>query len=105
MAPYRQRTVYEAKPELSFYQINGHEPLQWPKHFRAGRDERRELAVRRIPGIGVVLEAELEGVPPTHLLDVAAMLWTARRIFARAALRIPWEGEWDEEGLRMELVV
>ena len=39
-----------------------------------------------------------------HLLDVAAFVWTARRIFARAAIRIPQDPEWDEQGLRMEIV-
>jgi len=33
----------------------------------------------------------------------AAFLWTARRIFAHAAIRIPEDPEWDEQGLRMEM--
>jgi hypothetical protein len=32
------------------------------------------------------------------------LLWTARRIFARAGTRLPTDPEWDEEGLRMEFV-
>ena len=39
----------------------------------------------------------------SHLLDAAVFLWTARRIFAHAAIRIPWDPEWDEQGLRMEI--
>jgi predicted RNase H-like nuclease len=46
MAPYRQRTVYEVHPELSFFQINGDTPLRWTKKFEAGRDERRALFAR-----------------------------------------------------------
>jgi predicted RNase H-like nuclease len=38
------------------------------------------------------------------MLDAAAILWTARRIFARAGTRIPIDPEWDEQGLRMEFV-
>jgi predicted RNase H-like nuclease len=38
------------------------------------------------------------------MLDVTAFLWTARRVFAKAATRIPEDPEWDELGLRMELV-
>ena len=34
----------------------------------------------------------------------AALLWTARRIFAKAATRIPEHPEWDTEGLRREIV-
>jgi predicted RNase H-like nuclease len=104
MAPYRQRTVYEVHPELSFFQINGETPLRWTKKFEAGRDERRDLLLKRIPGIDRVLDAEIDDVPASRLLDVAALLWTARRIFARAGTRIPTDPEWDEEGLRMELV-
>ncbi len=104
MAPYRQRTVYEVHPELSFFQINGDMPLRWTKKFEVGREERRALLVKRIPGIDRVLDAELDDVPLAHLLDVSALLWTARRIFAHAGTRIPIDPEWDEEGLRMELV-
>jgi predicted RNase H-like nuclease len=104
MAPYRQRTVFEAHPELSFFQINGDVPLRWSKKFEAGLEERRTLLKKRIPGVERVLEAEFDEVPLSHLLDVAAMLWTARRIFARAGTRLPSDPEWDEQGLRMEFV-
>jgi predicted RNase H-like nuclease len=104
MAPYRQRTVFEVHPELSFFQINGDVPLRWSKKFEAGQEERRVLLRNRIPGVERVLEAELEDVPFTHLLDAAALLWTARRISARAGTRLPADPEWDDEGLRMEFV-
>jgi predicted RNase H-like nuclease len=104
MAPYRQRTVFEAHPELSFYQINGDVPLRWSKKFEAGSEERNAILRKRIPGIERVLEAEIDDVPVSHLLDAAAMLWTARRIFAHAGTRLPSDPEWDEEGLRMEFV-
>jgi predicted RNase H-like nuclease len=104
MAPYRQRTVYEVHPELSFFQINGDMPLRWTKKFEVGREERRALLVKRITGIDRVLDTELDDVPLAHLLDASALLWTARRIFARAGTRLPAEPEWDEEGLRMEFV-
>ena len=106
MAPYRQRTVYEVHPELSFYQLNGDQPLRWSKSkkFEEGREERRALVEMRIQGVDRILDAELDGVPPTHLLDAAACLWTARRIAARAAIRLPTDPEWDSQGLRMEIV-
>ena len=104
MAPYRQRTVYEVHPELSFFQINGDVPLRWSKKFEAGWEERNALLRKRIPGVERILEVEIDDVPVSHLLDVAAMLWTARRIFARAGTRLPTDPEWDEQGLRMEFV-
>jgi len=104
MLPYRQRTVYEAHPELSFHVINADQPLKWSKRREEGIQERRVLLEKRIPGIRRVLDAEIPGVHPWHLNDAAAMLWTARRIFAKAATRIPTDPEWDSEGLRREIV-
>ncbi len=104
MAPYRQRTVFEVHPELSFFQINGDVPLRWSKKTEAGMEERIALLKMRVPGSERLLEAELDDVPMSHLLDVSAILWTARRIFARAGTRLPSDPEWDEEGLRMEFV-
>jgi len=104
MAPYRQRTVYEVHSELSFYQLNEDTPLRYSKHNEAGWDERRSLLEKKIPGVDRILDAQFENVPYSHLLDVAAFMWTARRIFARAAMRVPADPEWDSEGIRMEIV-
>jgi predicted RNase H-like nuclease len=105
MLPFRQRTVYEARPELSFLVINGDQPLTWPKRREEGIEERRALLEKRIPGIRRVLDAEVPPrIKPWHLNDAGAMLWTARRIFAKAGTRIPTDPEWDSEGLRQEIV-
>ena len=100
MAPYRQRTVYEAHAEMSFYQLNGEVPLRWSKKTERGWEERRTLLEKRIPGVQRILGAEIPRVPYSHLLDAAAFLWTARLILARAAKRLPEDPEWDEDGLR-----
>jgi predicted RNase H-like nuclease len=104
MAPYRQRTVFEVHPELSFFQLNSDVPLRWSKKSEAGQEERTALLKAKIPGVERVYETEIDDVPHTHLLDAAALLWTARRIFARAGTRLPVDPEWDEQGLRMEFV-
>jgi predicted RNase H-like nuclease len=104
MLPYRQRQVYEAHPELSFYVINADQPLTRSKHSEEGRLERRAILEKRIPGVKRVLDAEVPGVSSAHLYDAAALLWTARRVFAKAATRIPEDPEWDSEGLRKEIV-
>jgi predicted RNase H-like nuclease len=104
MLPYRQRQVYEAHPELSFYTINSDKPLEHSKHSEEGRLERREVLEKRIPGVRRILDADVDDVSGPHLYDAAAMLWTARRIFAKAATRIPVDPEWDSEGLRKEIV-
>jgi predicted RNase H-like nuclease len=104
MAPYRQRTVFEVHPELSFFQLNEDRPLDGSKQSIAGRTERRLLLQRRIPGVERLLDASLPGVRDTQLLDATACLWTARRILARAVTRLPADPVWDSRGLRMEIV-
>lgn len=104
MAPFRQRTVYEVHSDMSFFQLNDGSPMQFPKHTEKGLNERRELLEAKFPGATRILSSELPGVSQAHLLDVAVFVWTARRIFARAAVRIPQDPEWDEQGLRMEIV-
>ena len=104
MKPYRQRVVYEGHPELSFYQLNGDVPLRRSKKIEGGKDERQEILERKLPNVGTVLEAELPDVRRQNVLDAVALLSSARRVFARAAKRIPADAEWDSEGLRMEMV-
>jgi predicted RNase H-like nuclease len=104
MAPYLQRSVYEVSAELSFYQLNDDRPLRWSKRTRAGREERRALLERKIPGGERLFDASLPRIPHSHMLDVAALMWSARRIFARAGVRVPEDPQWDEQGLRMEIV-
>ena len=71
---------------------------------RCGAD-RIALVEERIQGIDVTLDAELPGrVTARHLLDAAADMTTARRIAARAVERLPEDPEWDEAGVRMELL-
>ena len=89
MAPFRQRTIYEVNAELSFYQLNEDVPMQWAKHSEKGMEERRALLEAKLPGALRIIDAEVPGATPSHLLDAAAILWTARRIFAKAGVRIP----------------
>jgi predicted RNase H-like nuclease len=104
MAPYRQRSVYEVTSELSFFQLNEDKPLEYPKHSQLGQEERRALLARKIPGGERIFDTKIRRVPYSHMLDVAAFMWTARRIFARAGIRAPQDPEWDEQGLRMEIM-
>ena len=105
MAPFRQRTIYEVHSDLSFYQLNGDVPMQWSKNSEKGQGGAAERSwSRRFPGVERILDADVPGATASHLLDAAAFLWTARRIFAHAGIRIPTDPEWDEEGLRMEIV-
>ena len=102
MSPYRQRVVYEGHPELSFFGLNGDVPLQHSKVKVVGRDERREVLLAKVRGIEKVTDSD--AAPTKHLLDAAALLFSARRVFLHAAKRVPAEAQWDEDGLRMEIV-
>jgi predicted RNase H-like nuclease len=104
MAPYRQRTIFEVHPELTFYQLNDDRPLQWRKRSIHGQNERRALLKTKIPGVERILDARVPGGRRPHLLDAAACMWTARRILGRAVTRLPEDPEWDSQGLRMEIV-
>jgi predicted RNase H-like nuclease len=89
---------------MTFYELNENQSLLYPKQTEKGMQERRELLEQKFPGSARILSSEIEGVSLAHLIDVAAFVWTARRIFAKAAARIPRDPEWDEQGLRMEIV-
>jgi predicted RNase H-like nuclease len=104
MAPFRQRTIYEANADLSFFQMNEGVPMRWSKYSEKGVLERRALLESKLPGLLRIIDAEVPGASTSHLLDAAAILWTARRIFAKAAIRIPLDPEWDEQGIRMEFL-
>jgi predicted RNase H-like nuclease len=105
MSPSSQRVIHEGHPGLSFYQLNGYEVLRWPSDSDDGRDERRAMLELKVPGVTRILDAKLPGIVPCELIDVAALLWTARRVYGHSAARLPSEGEWDSRGLRMELVM
>lgn len=104
MWPFRQRVVYSGLPELSFYLLKNNLPLRWSKKTDDGIVERRSVLMAKIPGIKRVLDAKMPGVRDRHLCDAAALMWSARRAYGKAARRIPTDGEWDSEGLRMELI-
>jgi predicted RNase H-like nuclease len=104
VAPYRQRTVYSVEPELTFYELNHDKPLAYSKRSEYGREERKALLVGRLDQVDRILCAELPRVKESRLIDVAACMWSARRIFAKIGHRIPENPEWDSEGLRMEII-
>jgi predicted RNase H-like nuclease len=102
-APYWQRTVYEVHPELSFFNLNRDSPMRYTKNSPEGRKERRTILEDRIPGANKALNVRVKGARQSHLIDACAALWTARRVAAKAAARVPQDPEWDEQGLRMEI--
>ena len=79
--------------------------MKYHKFREAGRVERRNLLVSKLNGIERILDAEIDRVRPHHLIDAAVLMWSARRAFTHTAKRVPFDPEWDMEGLRMEYVI
>lgn len=104
VASYHQRSVFEVHPELGFYQLNEDTPLRYAKRTHLGVEERLNLLQARMPGLERVLDNIPEGIRLPTVLDACVDLWTARRIAARAVARLPEVPEWNEDGLRMEMV-
>jgi predicted RNase H-like nuclease len=103
---FHQRTVFSTVPELSYGQLTPIEsPLKSTPSSPEGQAERLELVEQRIPGVTAkVRECALPGVDIRHLVEAAGMLWSARRISGRILTRFPSVAEWNEDGLRIEVV-
>ena len=103
--PFHQRSFYSANPDLSFYVMNGDQPLKTSPFHDEGRLNRIELIRDKLPGIDeVITRVPPVGAGVTHMLQAAAMLWTARRASGRAVSRLPADPTWDTTGMRVELV-
>ncbi len=102
---YHQRKVFSSSAELTFTMLNGDIPLPNSRHTIEGQRERLRLVEDRIPGITLAVnQARVRGAGFRHLVDAAALLWSARRIAGRVLTRIPVDPEWNDYGLRMEYV-
>ena len=103
MAPFRQRTVYEVHSDMSFYELNDGQPMQWPKNTETGSRSGAAFSRRSSPASTGSSQRGSRGVI-SHLIDVAVFVWTARQDFRAAAHPLPEDPEWDEQGLRMEIL-
>jgi predicted RNase H-like nuclease len=104
MTSHRQRVVYAGSPELSFFQLNGDTPMTSASTMHERNAMRRDLLIKRLPMITKILDEHIDGVNDRQKVDAAALLWTARRVVAHVAIRLPSLAIWDDASLRMELV-
>jgi predicted RNase H-like nuclease len=103
--PFHSRSWYSGNADLSFQHLNGDVPLGTSPYHEDGRTERLALIRAKLPGVDEVIER----IPPVgagqvHMYEAAALLWTARRASGRAIARLPMDPEWDNGGIRIELV-
>ena len=105
LQPYHSRSFFSAHPDVSFTVMNSDEPLTTSPYHEDGRLERLELIRQRLPGVDdVVMRTPPDGAASVHMLQAAALLFTARRASGRAISRMPLDPFWDENGMRMEIV-
>lgn len=103
MTPALQERVCEVHPEVSFKALAGRE-MAHSKKTAPGRQERIEALKPIFPGIEVTLQTvKIPKVATDDIIDAHVAAWTAVRIAARQAVRIPEQPQTDSKGLRMEI--
>lgn len=107
MTPALQQRVHEAHPELAFMSLAG-APPHYHKKTLEGREERLRILERAFQGIqqafgNACLAFKRSEVARDDLLDAYVLAWTALRISAGRANRVPGDPSVDQTGLRMEI--
>jgi predicted RNase H-like nuclease len=87
---------FEGHPEVSFALMDGGRGLPEPKRTPAGRTRRRKL-------LGAAF-ADLPSDLDDDEADAYVLLWSARRLAAGCARRLPAEIELDGRGLLMQIL-
>ena len=102
---YHQRRIFSGNPDLSILLVNADQPASTSSFWSDGPAERLALLQDRLPGLRALAMAQPpRGSSLRHLLNAAALLWTARRIAGKAITRLPQDPQWDDQGRRIELV-
>lgn len=93
-----QQWAFEVHPEISFWNLNGKNPMRFKKKTKQGKEERLLLLRTPFPGIDLHLESRPHYVGADDLLDAAAAAWTALRYRAGNAESV-CNAEHDDKGL------
>jgi predicted RNase H-like nuclease len=103
--PFHQRSFFSAHPDLSFTSLNGDRPLTTSPHHPEGVLQRMQLIRDKMPGVEeAIMRPPPAGAGQLHVMQACALVFTARRAAARGMSRLPMDPNWDEAGMRMELV-
>ena len=95
--------IYEAHPELAFWQMNGGQACRWAKRHRKGRDERKRLLGQAGLPVAAALARCSKGAGEIDLLDALAVAGTALRIARGEAQSLPAAPRRDGMGLPMAI--
>ena len=107
MTPLLQNWIVEVHPEVSFWALSGGRPMEHSKSDAAGYEERAALLADTL-GLPIpdrtTARSMTRPCSPDDVLDAVVAAWTAIRVVAGIAERLPDDPECDETGLRMEIV-
>jgi predicted RNase H-like nuclease len=102
-----QRVIREGHPEVTFCVLNDDTPIAEPKETPEGRSIRVELLGRAFASLGVAfdeLPTKPRGASTDDVIDALAMLVSAVRAARGQSRTLPARPEYDERGLRAEMV-
>lgn len=104
-SPDARPRIREVHPEVCFWQWNGGQPMAVKKKSKAGQLARETLIHAHWPGVHTSFLGRWPGtqVARDDINDAFAALWTAERIVAGTAVRIPAAPGVDSTGLPMEM--
>jgi predicted RNase H-like nuclease len=105
--PELQARVFEVHPELCFYSWAEEKPMRHPKRTGFGFMERIKLVGTVFDGVAEEIREKFQrkAVHDDDILDALAALWTARRIHAGTAVKLPQGREQlDACGLPMRML-
>jgi len=104
--PELRALVWEVHPELCFYNWAERQPMRYSKHSGFGFVERLELVRAVFGGAAEEIRSIIPGrlAADDDILDALAALWTAKRIHAGTAVRLPEMEERDACGLPMQML-
>lgn len=102
---FHQRRWFSALPDLGFAALNAGIPVVASPYQAAGVMARLGLLRQQLPGVEqVVLDTPPAGAGMVHVLRALGLVWTARRIHGRRAVRLPVDPVRDSIGRRIELL-
>jgi len=103
ISPEKQKWIVEVHPEVSFWELNGKQPLKNKKSSDAGAAERLKLLEPHYPSLRrYMLESASASTKREDILDAAVAAWSAERVARGQACSLGGE-EIDGRGLRMEI--
>jgi len=106
VSPARQDRIVEVHPEMSFFELNDRQPIIAPKRSPDGLAQRIDLLERAWGRDlrSLVKEHASSDAARDDIVDAMAACWTAERVRAGTAVRVPPDSPRDARGLRMEIV-